>query len=64
MPKYADITIKISGHENDKTYIIAMCLKAMISRNFSVEIINQFYKEATKESDSLITTCLLWFNVE
>ena len=64
MPKYPDITIQISGHEEDKAYIIAMCLEAMISRRFPLELINKFYKEATKNSEALLLTCLLWFNVE
>lgn len=64
MPKYPNITIKLSGFENDNFVIIIKCLRALRENNLGHELenfVNDIKKGGAK---NLLRTANNWFNIK
>ena len=65
MPKYSEITVRLSGEDGNAFNILGICLRAMRQTGLSQEERDAFYAEATSSNyDHLLTTCMKWFEVE
>ena len=65
MPKYSEITVRLSGEDGNAFNILGICLRAMRRAGFSQEERDAFYAEATSGNyDHLLATCMKWFEVE
>ena len=65
MPKYPDITVRLTGKNGNAFNILGICLRAMRRAGFSQEERDAFYAEATSGNyDHLLAACLECFNVE
>ena len=65
MPKYPDITVRLTSEDGNAFNILGICLRAICQAGLSQEERDAFYAEATSGSyDHLLATCMEWFNVE
>lgn len=65
MPKYPEITVRLTGENGNAFNILSICLKTMRQSGLSQEERDAFYAEATSGNyDHLLATCMEWFNVE
>lgn len=63
MPKYPNITINLSGFENDNFTIIIKCLHVLRENNIGHELDN-FVNDIKNGGNNLIATVEKWFSVE
>ena len=65
MPKYPDITVRLTGKDGNAFNILAICLRAMRRASLDQEERDAFRAEATSSNyDHLLATCIEWFEVE
>ena len=65
MPKYPEITVKLTSENGNAFNILGICLRAMRQAGLSQEERDAFYAKATSGNyDHLLATCLEWFRVE
>lgn len=65
MPKYPEITVRLTGENGNAFNILSICLKAMHQSGLSQEERDAFYAETTSGNyDHLLATCMKWFEVE
>ena len=65
MPKYPDITVRLTGEDGNAFNILGICLRAMRRAGLSQEERDAFRAEATSGNyDLLLATCMEWFEVE
>ena len=65
MPKYPDITVRLTGKDSNAFYILGICLRAMRQAGLSQEERDAFRAEATSGNyPHLLATCMKWFEVE
>ena len=65
MPKYPEITVRLTGEDGNAFNILGICLQAMRGAGLSQEERDAFQAEATSGNyDHLLTTCMEWFEVE
>lgn len=64
MPKYPNITINLSGFEDDNFTIIIKCLRALREHNLGHELEN-FVNDIEKGgAENLLLTTSNWFNLK
>ena len=65
MPKYPEITVKLTGEDGNAFNILGICMRAMRRAGLSQEERDAFRAEATSSNyDHLLATCMEWFEVE
>lgn len=65
MPKYPEITVRLTGENGNAFNILGICLRAMRQAGLSKEERDAFQAEATSGNyDHLLATCMEWFKVE
>ena len=65
MPKYPEITVRLTGEDGNVFNILGICLRAIRRASLSQEERNTFQTEATSGNyDHLLATCMEWFEVE
>lgn len=61
--KHPNITVKLSGHKNDRFAIIIACLRVLRENNLAHELDN-FSNDIKNGGENLLATVNKWFNVE
>ncbi len=65
MPKYPEITVKLTSENGNAFNILGICLRAMRRAGLSQEERDVFYAETTSSNYAhLLATCIEWFEVE
>jgi hypothetical protein len=65
MPKYPEITVRLTSEDGNAFNILGICLRAMRQAGLSQEERDAFRAEATSGNyDHLLATCFKWFEVE
>ena len=65
MPKYPEITVRLTGKDGNAFNILGICLGAMRLAGLCQEERDSFYAEATSGNyDLLLATCMKWFEVK
>ncbi len=65
MPKYPEITVKLTGEDGNAFNILGICLRAMRRAGLSQKERDAFQAEATSGNYThLLATCMEWFEVE
>lgn len=63
MPKYPNITINLSGFENDNFTIIIKCLRAMRENNIGHELDNFVNDIKNGGAENLLHIASNWFKI-
>lgn len=63
MPKYPNITINMSGFQDDNFTIIIKCLRALRENNLGHELEN-FVNDIKNGGNNLIATVEKWFSIK
>lgn len=65
MPKYPEITVKLTGENGNAFNILGICLRAMRRADLNQKERDAFQAEAISSNyDHLLATCMEWFEVE
>jgi hypothetical protein len=65
MPKYPDITVRLTGEDGNAFNILGICLRAMRRAGLNQKERDAFQAEAISGNyDHLLATCIEWFEVE
>lgn len=65
MPKYPEITVRLTGEDGNAFNILGICLRAMRRAGLNQAERDAFQAEATSGNyNHLLATCMKWFEVE
>lgn len=65
MPKYPEITVRLTGEDGNAFNILGICLRAMRRAGLNQKERDAFQAEAISGNyDHLLATCMKWFEVE
>lgn len=65
MPKYPEITVRLTGEDGNAFNILGICLRAMRQAGLNQKERDAFQAEAISGNyDHLLATCFKWFEVE
>ncbi len=65
MPKYPEITVKLTSENGNAFNILGICLRAMRRAGLNQKERDAFQAEAISSNyDHLLATCMEWFEVE
>lgn len=65
MPKYPEITVRLTGENGNAFNILGICLRAMRRAGLNQKERDAFQAEAISGNyDHLLATCMKWFEVK